>query len=205
MAILKSGASSDLLTIDPTSNAGRSTLYRPDGSVVLAQPTGAYYLPIPSLPLSTAITAGSCILAMRNGASKIMRIKRIVLNVGFSGTVAATTSGFQLCRFATAAPTGGTTLSAIKKRTTYGPSTIADARYNFAAALGVTGVAFETQFAEIGCQRQLAARGVLYLIADLVTNEIVFEIQPSEGLAVKLGVVAVIGDTLGGCIEWEEV
>jgi len=202
---VKSGATIDTLTVDPTSKAARVTQYKSDGAELFKTPTGSYFLPIPNQRLTAAIAVNSAIYAFRNGASKVIKIKRIYLICGFDGTAAATTSCYQLQRFSAATPSGGTALTAIKKKTTLGASTIVDARYNYAAALTVTGITFETSFVETGCARQVNAVQILQMCAGPETQESIIELQPNEGLAIRLGVAAVIGDNIGGYIEWEEV
>ena len=201
---VKSGASTDVLTVDSTSKAARVTLYRSDGTEI-SNTTVSYLLPIPYQRLTAAVAAGSKIWAMRNGASKTMRIKRIYIGVSFDGSAASSTSCYQFMRFSGATPSGGTALTAVKKKTSLGATTMADARYNYAAALTVTGITFETSFFEIGCQRQVNANIEAYLVADQEGPDSIIELAPNEGLAINLYVAAVIGDGLGGYIEWEEV
>lgn len=204
MAVIKSGATADELTIDPTSKAARITLYDSAGNELHKEPNGSYLLRIPNARLTAAIAANSAIWTVRNGSSRTMRIKRISVSAKFDGTAAATTAQFQLQRFTTATPSGGTALTAVKKRTALGSSTIADARFNYAAALTVTGVVFEEAFFEWGVQRQVSAVSNHDLLAGLETQEALIELAPNEGLAIRLGVVAVIGDALGGYVEWDE-
>ena len=205
MSVKIAGAATNQdLEVDLTSKAARVTLYRSDGSEISNIPT-AYLLPIPMLRLTAAIAAASKIWAMRNGTSKMMRIKRLALFVGFDGTAAATTSCYQLMRFAGATPSGGTALSAVKKKSSLGASTMMDARYNYGAALTVTGITFETSCLEIGAQRQVNANNGMGLFADLEGPDSIIELAPNEGLAINLFVASVIGDSIGGYIEWEEI
>lgn len=162
-----------------------------------------YYLQIPSAQLTSALAADSVIFAMRNGTQTSIRIKQIYIRLGFSGTAAASTSSIQLRRFSAATPTGGTALYAVKKATSQGPPSLADARYNYGAALTITSVVQEEPFAVCGNARQLASQSMLdFKPTD--NTEHILELAPGEGLLFRLGVAAVVGDNLGGFIRWIE-
>jgi hypothetical protein len=176
--------------------------YDEDGNIKNPVPDGAYMLPI-GVRLSAAVAAGSKIWAMRNGASKRMLISRILLRSGFDGTAATSSALYEFMRFADATPSGGTAISPVKKDTTYAASTLADARYNGAAALTVTSVTFEDAFLQHYSARQLNHVSALNLEFDDMSRMIV--LNPNEGLAIELNVVAVVGDTISGAIYWLEL
>jgi len=203
MAVIKSGDSPDLLKIDPTSKAARVTEYDSAGQELYKTPGGSYLIPISMGRQTAAIAAGSYIWAFRNGAAKTIRLRRIVLTTSFDGTAAATTQTYQIMRFSTATPTGGSVIVIVKKKTTYGASTVVDARQNPAAALGITGVVFETVGMCIQQPRQLAPLQQINMPFDQSNNA--YELQPNEGLAINLLVVGVIGDTITGFVEFDEV
>ena len=203
MAVIKSGATADQLTIDPNSKASRVTEYDSSGVELYKTPTGSYLIPISMGRQTAAIAAGSYIWAFRNGASKIIRLRRIVLITSFDGTAAASTQIYQLMRFGNATPSGGSAITIVKKKTTFGASTVADARQNPAAALTIAGVVFETVGMCIQQPRQLAPLQQLNIPLDQSNN--VYELQPNEGLAINLLVVGVIGDTIAGFMEFDEV
>jgi len=209
MAQIKSGATSDLWTIDPTSKAGRVTLYDSSGNEVAKPPgTGSYILQIPNGRITAAIGAGSTLWAMRNGATKTLSIRRVLLTIGFDGTGVATTSLFELVRFSTAAPTGGTAITAnvVKKKNSYGASTLADARFNSGAALSVVSVVFEAAFGMWGVPR--GATGAVATVdarwrTGLESYD-TFNLAINEGIAIRCTVATVIGDSFKGMIEWDE-
>ena len=204
MAIIQSGASADLLTVDPASKAARVTLYDSAGNELAKSPAGGiYHLPV-GLRFTAAIGADSPVWALRNGASKTIYITEINLLFGFDTTAALTTSRLDLVRFTGANLTGGTAMTPVKHATVMPASTVQDARFNPAAALGFAGVTFEDEFAYGGVQRQLHATNVLQLRAGALQRRGVIELAPNEGLAIRTNVASVVGDTCQGHIAWEE-
>jgi hypothetical protein len=205
MAIIQSGASADLATIDPTSKALRVTLYDSAGNELVKEPSGGiYHLPV-GLRLTAAVAAGSAVWAMRNGGTRTIYITEIDLLFGFDGTAAATTSRWELIRFSDANPSGGTAMTPVKHATAMAASSVQDARFNAAAALTVTGITFEDlAFAYGGCQRQVHATNALQLGLGALQRRGIFELAPNEGLALRTNIVAVIGDSCQGHIAWEE-
>jgi hypothetical protein len=176
------------------------------GNEINAKPTGSYMINIKNGQLTGIITTGA-IWAMRNGATLSMYIRRIHLFASFAGTVAATTALYELMRFNTATPSGGSAyLNPIKKRNTYGASTLADARYinSGTSPLTVTSVVFESPFASLACPRQLAASNVLLLDYTACKPSDILVLAPNEGLAISIPASAVVGDSISGVIEWEE-
>lgn len=204
MAILRSGATADELTIDPTSNAARATGYDSAGTELLPPPTGVYMLPF-GIRYSAALAAAGKVWAMRNGSTKTVYITRIQLSASFDGTGAATTVIYQFMRFSTATPTGGNAQTVIKKNSSYPASAIADARLTTGAALlTVTSVVFESPFADLGCQHQIGGNSILDLNFGEHPSRC-FVLGANEGLAINLLTATVIGDAMSGVIEWYEL
>jgi hypothetical protein len=204
---IKSGASADHWTIDPISKAGRVTLYDTLGVEVNKAPLGSYMLPINMGRLTAAIAANSLIWSMRNavGSGKTVKIRRVLSNVAFDGTAAATTALYDWVRYSAATPTGGTPMVVIKKRNTAPPSAITDARFNAGAALSVTSVVFETSAFSIGNQRQVAAGKTADLRFEVSGQDYDnFELAAGEGFGVRLNVASVIGDSISGGVTWDE-
>src|SRR3990167_1796754 len=128
MAIIKSGATTDELTVDPTSKAARVTLYDSSGNELQKPPAGGYLLPI--RVRQTAATASGTVWSMRAlTAGKKVYVRRIVVNCMFDGTAAASTSQYNLLRFRTATPTAGTALTVVKRDTADPTSIVTDARF----------------------------------------------------------------------------
>lgn len=101
MAEIKSGASADKLTIDPTSKAARVTLYDARGNLMGQKATYAA-----AVTAKTAVFAGTApFLALYGSASKVIRVQRILV----TATVAtAAVYGDLVVRLRTATISGGT-------------------------------------------------------------------------------------------------
>jgi hypothetical protein len=95
-----SGASSDLWTIDPSSKAGRVTLYDGNGLPISGMGKDTARGAINVLVRQTAATgAGATVWAVRNThATKRLYITRIVLQMSFDGTGAATLMRYELLK-----------------------------------------------------------------------------------------------------------
>ena len=178
---------------------------------VFNNPVRSYMMRIPAQQLSAIIAAGSAIWGIHNGSSLTMRIKRISVLAGFAGTAAATASEFHMQRWSAASGTnftGGTQIvSATKKKSTMAVSTFADARFNYAAALGVVGATFDTDpFFAFGVQRQVSATVAFDLpAASIESYQSILELAPNEGLALRVNQATVVGDIVGGMIDWVEL
>jgi hypothetical protein len=213
------------ITVEPVSKAARVLLYDAAGNPLLADNgalrtitydsdgyearpimRGGYMLPVIHQRLSAALVAGATIWTMRNGTNYLISIRRIFLALGFSGTAAATTSSYQLYRFSGATPTGGIGLTVVKRSSSYPSTSVIDARFNYAASLGVAGVVFETAFAACGVQRQVSATQLFDMDYSNVFggDRINLRLAPNEGLAIKIDNTGVIGDTIGGFVDWNE-
>lgn len=152
MATLKSGASSDQLTIDPTSKAARVTLYDEDGNNL--SPRDTYRASTAAVFAAAAGTAP--FFALYGSATKTIKIKRIVisgvtltavayLNINIGKYSTAITGGTataltqtpldsnspaatpSLVNVYTAAPTAGTKVGDVSTRRHLGQATTAAA------------------------------------------------------------------------------
>jgi hypothetical protein len=74
MAVIKSGASTDQLTIDATSKAARVTLYNPDGTSISGKRT---YRASTIIPLVAAVTVNVPIFNIIGGSTQLVTVKRI--------------------------------------------------------------------------------------------------------------------------------
>lgn len=106
MAIIKSGASSDQLTIDATSKAARVTLYNSDGSYNGEKATYRASTLIPFVP---AVTINIPWFLIEGSATKTIIVKRIAVSGATLTAVAYLT--VNVVKFSTAAA-GGTATSA---------------------------------------------------------------------------------------------
>lgn len=102
MAVIKSGASSDQLTIDPTSKAARVTLYDPDGNV-LSKKVATYSA---AQGLTNTAAGTGVFLSIQGSSTKTVRVHKVII----TGTVAtAAVYGSVVCnKRLTGATSGGT-------------------------------------------------------------------------------------------------
>lgn len=204
MAIIVGVTSAAGQEVDSASKASRVTLYDSLGNEINAQPSGAYMLPV-NIRQTAASAAGLVVWAMRNGSTKTVLVRRMPLVMAFDGTAAAlTTPRYALQRFTTATPTGGTVLTAIKKRTTYPTSAIADARF-LDSGLTTTGMTFETDAAIFGLPIAVTNAAIRYdLTSEMGQRYDSFELGANEGLCIRLNTATVIGVSLLGYVAWDE-
>lgn len=102
MASIKSGVTSDLMTVDPISKAARVSLYNLDGSYNGQKAT---YRASTIIPLVVAVTANRTIFNIIGSASKTIVVKRICISGGTLTAVGYFT--VNVVRYSTAT-TGGT-------------------------------------------------------------------------------------------------
>jgi hypothetical protein len=210
-AIIVGGTSGTGLEVDTTSKAARATLYDSAGNEIAAPASGSYVAQIDLRP--GAITAGAAVAlwAIRNLGSKVAYIRRILLQGSVNPTTAVASSWYYtLNRFSAATPTGGNSITVLKKRNSYGSTSVTDARQIASAAtsgLTTTSVTFEAAFSVLAGPRNNAANAVLDL--NFCTSALerfnTFELAVNEGLAILLPTNASIaGDFMTGHIEWDE-
>jgi len=108
MAIIKSGASSDQLTIGATSKAARVTLYDDLGNTMGAKRT---YRASTIVPLVTAVTANRTIWNIIGSATTTVTVKKITIS-GVSIATAVNYLPFNLVKYSTAT-TGGTSTTLV--------------------------------------------------------------------------------------------
>ena len=158
-----------------------------------------YSLPI-NLRQSAATSAGTTVFSMRNNSAspKMIMIESINLSMSFdAGTPLSRASlRYELVRFNTATPTGGTSISPIMMDSNAPSTLVTDARFAD-TGLSVTSVVFENPFASIGCPASDGAYSKY-------SRDIPIKLGAGEGLAIRLTVPAVIGQGLFGEIIWSE-
>lgn len=174
------------------------------------QPTGSYAAAIPNIRQTGTDAAASVIWAMRNplASSKTVAIRRISGILSFDGTAAAGVGvGYEFCRFSGGDPSTGTTLQRLKKRSSYAASQILDANAQYkVTALTMTSVTVDTAFASIKIPISVTNGACpfdfRFVNAGLAYEP--FELAAGEGLCIRLLVAAVVGQSLNGCVEWDE-
>jgi hypothetical protein len=120
MANIQSGATSDVLTVDPTSKAARITPYDAAGNP-LGQGAAAWSAHFP-VRQSAATGAGAHVLYIRNThATKKVYIEKITVMSAFDGTGAATLMAYKFIKGTTITSTSGATaVTALNKTTGVG-------------------------------------------------------------------------------------
>lgn len=200
-ATIKSGASADLLTVDPTSKAGRVTLYRPDGSEIYRQYAGIYRLPIEIIP--TTLTINSTYFAMRNTGTRRAFVRLIDVSLGFAGTAALSRGIYSLHRFGSATPTGGTGLAIIKTRNSWPTSSIGDARFA-PGGLTTTSVVFEGAAHLLPHTNQVTVDRQDEINHAYEDEDWWIELAVNEGLCIRAYTALVAGSFLAGSLLWAE-
>lgn len=203
MAIIKSGVSSDQLTVDPVSKAARVTLYNPDGTPNAEKAT---YRASTIVPLVTAVTVNVPFFNIIGSASKTITVKRIDVSgmtltaVGYFAIAVqklstASTAGTSTTLAAVPLDSNSPAATAVVKAYTAGPTrgnlvgTIASWRAlwqaTVAAAAGVTDY-FTFNFGDMRETKGVALRGA------------------AEELALVFTVVLASAGTLSVSVEWTE-
>ena len=158
-----------------------------------------YSLPI-SIRQSAATSANQVVWTMRNNAAspKIVMIERINLSMSFdAGTPLTRTSlRYELVRFNSATPTGGTSISPIMMDSNSPATFVTDARY-LDTGLTTSGISFENAFGSVGCPASDGATATY-------SRDMPIKLGAGEGLAIRLNVAAVTGQGLFGEIIWSE-
>jgi hypothetical protein len=128
-------------------------------------------------------------------------LREFNLTAAFDGTAAASSSWYDLERFRTATPTGGTTLAAQSLRgvpTASLGAALTDIRF-LDTGLTKGAATNDEPWFSMGCPRGATGGSVPY---DWCGS---FEIVPGDGIWIALGVVAVIGDSIAGNMVFEEM
>lgn len=167
------------------------------------RPSGASKYSAPIEIRQTAATAlGSTVWAMRNAAASTKRVFIIAfaLQMQFNGTNPVTRQilAYDLQRFSTATPTGGTAQTAHKRRSADAASQVTDIRF-LNTGLTMTSVVFDADVIATyvcGSVDSASCPSQIYAKEE--------ELAPGEGLALRLSVAAVVGQEVGGEVVWLE-
>src|SRR5205823_1142382 len=130
MAVIRSGATTDELVVDPTAKAARTTAYALSGSL------GEYLVSAQSGAINPTLGSGSPLFSLRwSNAGNVMLLRTISVSVVISGGItAAVDLGLEVvcARSFTVSDSGGTALTLTgnnaKKRTAYATSLVTDVR-----------------------------------------------------------------------------
>ncbi len=210
MGQVQSGASSDLWTIDPASNAGRVSLYDAAGNALISSPSNGSFIANILLRQSATTAANSCVWALFNAHATIKaRIRSIRQVILFDGTAAAaTTRAYYWQRISTAAPTGGTAILPTEKRTA-GGAAVVDVRFLDTGLTGATlvGTGGQDSFARVALP--ISVTSFVYTLPQpyYVANERLIspiELGQNEGIGLFLNEQTTVGMGTSGLVEWDE-
>jgi len=163
--------------------------------------TNGYYSAPVNLRQTAATAAGATVWSMRNSSSStvLVFIERISLLLAFDSITPTTraTPRYDLARFSTATPTGGTSISVTQMYSGDGSTQVTDVRF-LDTGLTTTGLVFNPPFATIGCPA-----------TDATTTKyermgISLILGVGEGFCIRLNTASIIGQSLTGEIVWSE-
>ncbi len=217
-----SGASSDLLTIDPSSKATRATLYDSLGREIQPPQSGSYITPF-EVRCTSASAAGVTVFNFRGPTSLRAFIRGIRGRVTFDGTALAASGTLRFGFYrgvGASVPTGGTAQIPTKKDSTDPTSTVQDVRVDLTGAgLTTTGITYETTpFHVVGLPiiaLQVTVPTTSATVGAAADFDLDFHtfgdrdcdfiIGTNEHLAIRIQTVAgIIGLGLTGSMEWDE-
>jgi hypothetical protein len=204
MAVIKSGASSDNLTIDATSKAARVTLYDVEGNPLSKKAT---YRASTLTAFVPAVTAARPIFLIEGSASKTITVKRI----SFSGAslTAVQYLSINVSKYSTAA-SGGTSTSApmVPLDSNSAAATAAFVRYYTAVPTAGTLVGDIASVRFLAQATTAAAGGPTFAytfnFGDITESGGVVLRGTSQGLALSFPTAPASTITLSADIEWTE-
>lgn len=147
---------------------------------------------------ATTLTSGTVYFALRNGGARSIYVRRFDLQMGFTGTAAASRSSYEIVRFTAGTPSGGTAMAPAKKIT----SSAASAATVLVAPAGLTmtGATFDAgPIHRVASPNQVTVSTTQDVI---FTDELV--LAPGEGIVVRANGAIVAGSFLTGSMGWYE-
>ncbi len=204
MAVIKSGATSDQLTVDATSKAARVTLYNSDGSYGGEKST---YRASTLIPFVAAVTINVPWFLIEGSASKTIIVKRIAVSGATLTAVAYLT--VNVMKYSTAA-SGGTATSApmVPMDSTFPAATAAFVKYYTAIPTAGTPVGSIATSRTLFQSTTAAAAGLprdfVFDFGDMPETKGVVLRGTSQGLGLIWPVVCATTVTLAVDIEWTE-
>lgn len=203
MAVIKSGASTDQLTVDVTSKAARVTLYNTDGTSHTEQAT---YRASTIIPLVAAVTVNVPIFNIIGSASKTVKIRKI--SVSGATLTAVGYFAINVERLSTASSGGtSTTLVATQLDTNDAAPTAVVKAYTAAPTKG-TLVGTLASWRALWQSTTAAAAGTtdwhVFYFGDLPETKSIVLRGVTQEIALVFPVVLASAGTLAVDIEWTE-
>lgn len=138
---------------------------------------------------------------MRNAAAstKTVYIERVMLLMSFDTAtpIGRALNRYTIERFSAATPTGGTAQTPASMDSSNAATGVTDVRF-LDTGLTTTGVTFDNPIAIVGCPSTDATT------TQYIREGIAIKLAPGEGLALRLNVIAAIGQGLTGEVVWSE-
>ncbi len=203
MAVIKSGATSDQLTIDATSKAARVTLYNIDGAYAGEKAT---YRASTIIPLVAAVTVNVPFFNIIGSSSKVVTVKRIAV----SGATLTAVGYFtvNVVRLSTASTSGtSTTLVNVPMDTNDPVATAVVKAYTTAPTMGSLVGTIATQRCLWQATVAAAAgltRDYLFEFGDMPETKGIRLRGVTQEMALLFPVVLASAGTLSVDIEWTE-
>lgn len=214
MAKLTSGATTDQVTIDPTSKAYRKTLYGPDGQALdYASGFDRGVCLISVLQAASPINAGGVIWSLRNlSATRTLYITRAYFEIGMAPPIggAASEQRYQFFKYTGVTSVSGGTpapMLPLLKRTSILTTDVEALASDMSTALTMTGGAAGAAFWEIIWARlthsATGAGGVSDQLLMPLSESQPIELAQNEALAIQCAVNGLQGDILRGAVEFQ--
>jgi hypothetical protein len=206
MAIIKSGASSSLLTVDTTPLAARVIPYTPDGVAIPCSINATRGLVDVRVQQSATTGAGAVVWALRNSGASDICITSIVCQLYQAGTGAATEMQYEWTKYTGVTGFAGspTSVTPVTKKTSVGVGgvTVAVLDTGMTLSSGSLVAAFWNMYwARITHSATATAESCSpQYVLDL--SEYPLILAANETLALRQAKTSVIGDGVTGCVQW---
>lgn len=205
MAILQSGDSTALQTIDPLSKAARSTLYAPDGrALAFASDRNRGTVQV-SIRQTAATAQGAVVWAMRNkSVDRVLHVRRLWWQCFFDGTGQGTEMSYawRVGSGCTAIPNGSYVVPSLKKRDVSNADI--EAKY-LDTGLTLTGVTWDTAlypFAWARLTHSATQAGGISSQFVLDFRDEPYELGPDEVFSLYSLKNSIIGDNVIGGVDF---
>lgn len=173
-----------------------------DGSAAFPAYTAIYLVPLLIKPVTT-LTAGTTYFSMRNTGNKQVFLLNAQFQTIYDGSDAGNivSSTFSLERFSAATPSGGSTVTPAKGSSTFGATSIGDARMAN-SGLTTTGVSFDAALGYITVLNRSSSGVALDLARDSSSQGL--HLLPGEGFCLRAFNSLTAGVGLTGIIVYGE-
>lgn len=207
MAVIKSGASTDQLTVHPTAKGARVLLYGPDAEPLVYNSGATRGIADIRIQQSATTAAPAIVWALRNSGSSVIYINQIIFHLFQRGTGAATEMQYEFLKYTGCTAFGGspTAVTPIAKRTSLGVGTgvtIAVLDTGMTLTSATIGAAFYSAFWERVTHSATPGAESIGPQHILPYHSIPIELAANETLVIRTVQTAVVGDGMNGSVEF---